>query len=391
MELIRVHETDSDGLMPQIVVAVPSVNKFLGAFADLYSGLSVCACGERTLYIALSLRTDGQVVASNCASGEHKKYQASSVKFKKEDKWLNYIKSTVLSMENSIKNFSGLTVTLDGDLLECESPMVNSAVVAGLVFGLNSIFKLKLKKNDIFADACNIFTTFCAEVPPLVNLMTMIFSEKEKFILIDLAKQSFSLIPNPFRKSDYRLLLVDGNIPSSAMKEELNYTKDSLRHAVEQFRCVFNRMSFKDFDEWNLKDCTGELNEEDRRLCLYLLSEYRISASFEKALQEGNFASLGRLFSKIEKSIKDDLELTCPEIDWLIKRSSGISACFGSCMIFDGLSGLIAMIIKQSAIESFSSYLEEYDHIFGFDSRTLEFAPVNLLKLIDLNSPALQN
>ncbi len=391
MELIRVHETDSDGLMPQIVVSVPSVNRFLGAFADLYKGFSVCACGERTLYIALSVRTDGQVVAFNCASGEHKKYQVSNVKFKKEDKWLNYIKGTVLAMQSSLKNFSGLTVTLDGDLLECDGTTVNSAVVVGLIFGLSSLYKLKLNKNDFFTVACNIFTGFCSEIPPVINLMTMIFSEKEKFLLIDLAKQSFSHIPNPFKKSDYRLLLVDGNIPSSVMKEELDYTKDSLRRAIDQFRSVFKRMSFKDFDEWNLKNGTGELDEEDRRLCLYLLNEYRISVSFEKALKEGNFALLGKLFSKIEKCIKDELELTCPEIDWLIKRSSGISACFGSCMIFNGLSGLIAMIIKQSAIESFSSYLEEYGHIFGFDSSAVEFAPVNLLKLIDLNSSALQN
>ncbi len=391
MELIRVHKTDSGGLKPQVIVSVPSVNKFLGAFAELYNGVSLCSCGERTLYIAISLRSDGQVVASNCVSGEHKKYQIASAKYKKEEKWFNYIKGAVAGINGALTSFCGLTITMDGNLLECDSVSVDSALTAGLIFGLNNLFKLKMSKEEMTAACCKVFTSFCSELPPVLDIKTIIQAEKDKFVLVNLEGQTFSLLPNPFKKSEYKLLLVDGNIASSAMKEELAYTKESLKQAAEKYRMFFNRISMSDFNGLKIKEETDGINEEDRKHCQYLINEFRIASSAEKVIKTGDFVSFGKLFSRIEKSIKDELELTCPEIDWLIKRSSGLSACLGSCMIFNGLGGLVAMIIRESEISSFTSYLEDYGHIFGFDSSVIEFAHTNTLKLIDLNSPALQN
>ena len=384
MELIRVHKIDSEGLQPQVVVAVPSVNRFLGAFADLYKGVSLCSQGNDILYIALSQRKDGQVISSNCFTGEHKKFQFSNIKHKKEEKWLNYVKGSLSVLEQSFKNFSGLTITLDGNLLQCENSMVYAAITVGMVFGLNSLYKLKKDKAGMYELCKEVFTGFCTEVPPFVNLMTMLFAEKDKFISIDLDRESYASVPNPFKKSEYTMLIVDGNIPSAAMKEELDYTQDILKRAIEHYRAQNNRFNIKQYTECNL-------NEEDRRLINYLFNEYKISMSSENAFSLGDFPLIGKLFSKMEKGIKDDLELTCPEIDWLIKRSSENPVCLGSAMITNGLGGLIAIVIKSSEIESYTSHLEEYGHIFGFDSCVYEFAASNTVKLIDLNTPALQN
>lgn len=384
MELIKVHKIDSDGLQPQIVVSVPSVNRFLGVFSDLYKGLSLCSTGNDVLYMGFSLRKDSQVIATNCCTGEHKKFQISNLKNKREDKWLNYVRGSVSTLCGCVKDFSGLTVTLDGSLLQCESSMVNAAITSGMIFGLNSLFKLKKDKQALYNLCKEVFIGFCSEVPPIVNLMTMLFGEKEKFLLVNLDNERFTSLSNPFKKSDYSLLLVDGNIPAAAIKDELEYTHDLLKKSIEHYKAKNNRFNIKQYAD-------GDLNEEDRRLCSYLFNEYKVVSSVESAFASGDFALIGKLFSKTEKGIKDDLELTCPEIDWLVKRSTENSACMGSVMISNGLGGLIAMVIRKSEIESYTTRLDEYGHIFGFDSFAYEFNAPNTLKLIDLNSPALEN
>ena len=52
-------------------------------------------------------------------------------------------------------------------------------------------------------------------------------------------------------------------------------------------------------------------------------------------------------------SLRDDYEVTCEEIDYLVDTAMSIDGVIGSRMIGSGLGGSTVNIVKESAIPSF--------------------------------------
>ena len=75
------------------------------------------------------------------------------------------------------------------------------------------------------------------------------------------------------------------------------------------------------------------------------------------------------------KLLRDDLELSCPEMEWMVKRASEVPACHGSTILFNGVNTLVLLVMDRSSVPLYMARLEEYEHIFGFKAVVSELTP----------------
>lgn len=74
----------------------------------------------------------------------------------------------------------------------------------------------------------------------------------------------------------------------------------------------------------------------------------------------------GKIMVRVQTGLRDLLEVSCPEVDWLTKRSSEISGSLGAVLVSNGFSGNVMVLLSKQAVPSYIDRLEEYEHIFGF-------------------------
>jgi galactokinase len=67
------------------------------------------------------------------------------------------------------------------------------------------------------------------------------------------------------------------------------------------------------------------------------------------ALRAGDLATVGRLFAASHASMRDDYEITTPEIDALVALGQADAAVYGARMTGGGFGGAVVMLARAGA------------------------------------------
>ena len=85
-----------------------------------------------------------------------------------------------------------------------------------------------------------------------------------------------------------------------------------------------------------------------------------------KALKAGDIGTFGKLMNESHVSLRDDYQVSCPEIDILVEEAWKIPGVLGSRITGGGFGGCTVSIVENSAVETFkeqvgSVYLKKTD------------------------------
>ena len=359
---------------PQVVVRVPGVTTILGEFAFHSQGKVLCCANDQELIVNLFESPDNQIHVFNSYTGDKKHFSPISLKYRKEDKWANYVKGILQQMAESEIKVSPFGLRLEGSILKNDGATLAAAVSIGVFMALKKLIGFEMSDRDIAFKCYRNCTGFCGELTKFSTILTMLAAEKGRYVLFDIDSLKYEMMDDPFDRERCSLLLVDCRIPPTAMREEINHKHIQVRDSFSKLRAIYNR-SLKELPINDLKDRTIPLDEESRKICAAVLEDRLAANSMQKLFPAKDHAQIGRSLTKVGKLIRDDLELSCPEIDWLIKRALEVPGCYGASLAFNGDNIYIALLMGEAARPLYDVKLEDYERIFGFKARMTDLEP----------------
>ena len=359
---------------PQVVVRVPGVTSILGEFAFHSQGKVLCCANDQELIVNLFESPDNQIHVFNSYTGDKKHFSPISLKYRKEDKWANYVKGILQQMAESEIKVSPFGLRLEGSILKNDGATLAAAVSIGVFMALKKLIGFEMSDRDIAFKCYSNCTGFCGELTKFSTILTMLAAEKGRYVLFDIDSLKYEMMDDPFDRERCSLLLVDCRIPPTAMREEINHKHIQVRDSFAKLRAIYNR-SLKELPINDLKDRTIPLDEESRKICAAVLEDRLAANSMQKLFPAKDHAQIGRSLTKVGKLIRDDLELSCPEIDWLIKRALEVPGCYGASLAFNGDNIYIALLMGEAARSLYDVKLEDYERIFGFKARMTDLEP----------------
>lgn len=293
----------------------------------------------------------------------------SNLKYKREDRWANYVKSALAAF--CADGGKGFNVTVCGDIpqglglgsataLQCAA-----ARAASLAAGLDRSPEV-LSQDIVSADAAYFgrSSVSAAYLPTLA-------SSEGNFIVVDALSGSFELLPSPL--GDSRLYLTDSRVPRPPLDGELEQRQRDCAEGLDLMNGD-QRRTLRDYTMEELDEFMGSIPERVRRHCAFFVEEVARVAEAREALRASDQAGLAKLLNKSQAGLRNSYEISCPEIDWLVKRAAeidGVSACR---MIGRGFGGCTLTVSRSEAYEEYKGKLEEYERIFGFKPSALEIS-----------------
>ena len=356
---------------PLVIVEVPGTCTLLGSYSDACKGWSILGTDVATLFVGISKRDDQLVRLANATLNDRKRFSLSNIKFRKEDRWGNYIKGVIGILASEGVEFPGLNVTVEGPLLLSDNQMVSSAIALGVCMALNTLMDLQMSISSIIRVIYQANTTFNNELCKISDLLTMINGKKGHVLFFDLQHLTFQELSFPFTEEseEYVALIVDSKISPNAMREEIAAKRRAIEVAFGKLKELKPGGFIRDFPEGDLSARIVPLDEDSRHICEYILMESRLSFDAASMLTAKDVSMYGKTMVKIQTGLRDLLEVSCPEVDWLTKRSSEIAGSVGAVLVSNGFSGNVMVLLSKQALPSYISRLEEYEHIFGFHPR----------------------
>ena len=101
---------------PGAVVAVPGVVTLMGEYSDLCDGYTLSGALGQTVEIAVSKRRDNSLRFFSADFDERKRTTIPNLKFRREDRWANYIKGVLHEIFRRNYVFKGLNITVKGSI-----------------------------------------------------------------------------------------------------------------------------------------------------------------------------------------------------------------------------------------------------------------------------------
>jgi galactokinase len=350
--------------IPVIIAQAPGRIHFLGEHGAPFGGLYLSAAIDRWIKVAVSPRKDNSLRFYAPDLSERKRTTLANLKYKREDRWANYIKTAIFIFAGIGIPMKGMNFTVIGNIPPQIGLASSSAIEVAAAVALRGFLKVKMNDQELVRRLAESHLAFFEEPPSLADYLIGLFARNNQFLIVDEPNMEVTRLKSPFSRCKF--IIMDSRVPRLGVETELEARKEDLRAALEMLAQGRDGANFREFAAMDLMDSMGNLPEEIRRRSLHLVQEIRRVLDAEDYLARADLAGFSRLIFHSHESLRDLYEVSCPEIDWMVKRAQETIGVLGARMTGQGFGGCTYTIIKNEAAGEYRERIDDYERIFGF-------------------------
>jgi galactokinase len=349
---------------PVIIAEAPGRIHFLGEHGDPSAGLYLSAAIDRWIKVAVSARKDSSLRFYAADLGERKRTTLINLKYKREDRWANYIKVAIPIFAEMGFPVKGLSFTVTGDIPQQVGLASSSAIEVAAAVALRGLFRARISDQELVKRLSASHLSFFEENPNPADYLIGLLARNNQLLIIDESSLSVTKIKSPFSRCKF--ILMDSRVPRLGVDTELAARQEELKEGLEMLSQGREGASFREFATMDIMDSMGNFPEEIRRRSLHVVQEIRRVLDAGDYLARADLPGFSRLVFHSHESLRDLYEVSCPEIDWMVKRAQETIGVLGARMTGQGFGGCTYTIIKNEAVKGYRERLEDYERIFGF-------------------------
>jgi galactokinase len=358
------YELDDDRSEPVVIAEAPGRIHYLGEHGEPGAGLYLSSAIDRYVRVAVSSRKDNSLRFYAADLGERKRTTLVNLKYKREDRWSNYLKVAIHIFAELGYPVRGLNFTISGDIPQQIGLASSSAIEAAASFALKGFYQANISERDLLFRLATSKAQFFFFFRDLVDYLIIFSARKDQFLVVDETNIRAKRIKSPFGK--YKLIIMDSRVPRAGVEEELKQRQEDIRKGLDILSNKKIGTTFRDFAATDLVESMGNLPEEIRRRSLHIVQEIRRVHEAEESLRRSDLVTFTKIISHSHESLRDLYEVSCPEIDWLVKRAQELDGVLASRMTGLGFGGCTYAFIREDVVEEYKRRLEDYERIFGF-------------------------
>jgi galactokinase len=182
--------------------------------------------------------------------------------------------------------------------------------------------------------------------------------QKGKALLIDC--RSLELEPIALELGSACVLICDTRIRHELSSSAYNERRRQCEAGVALIAADLPGVrALRDVSESDLESVAPRLPELIARRCRHVVSENARTLAAARYLKSGELARMGELMSASHASLRDDYEVSCPELDEAVAAASVEPGVYGSRMTGGGFGGCTVSVLERSALDRVTSAIRE--------------------------------
>jgi galactokinase len=117
--------------------------------------------------------------------------------------------------------------------------------------------------------------------------------------------------------------------------------------------------------------------------CRFVIEENSRVLQAVSALERGDMNALGTLLSQSHRGLRDDYQVSCPEVDFLVETAESLPGVLGARIMGGGFGGCSLNLVRKDAVKAVSSQLcTAYRASFGRGAEPLEVGICDGVRLL---------
>ncbi|HLN79338.1 MAG TPA: galactokinase [Nocardioidaceae bacterium] len=344
------------GSGPSVVAVAPGRVNLIGEHLDYNGGRCLPLALPHATYAALAPREDRILSVTSLQVGDTEEIDLDGLRPGVVSGWTAYVAGVVWALEQEGWKLPGLDVVVDSRVPIGSGLSSSAALECSVAVGLLSLVDVgdtdEVRRRLV--DACIRAEAEMAGAPTGgMDQSVALLAQADHGLLLDFSDGSSEQVPWSPAAHDLRLLVVDTRVSHTLTDGGYASRRSDCEAAaallgVEKLREVQGRPEVLDA----LPD------PRVRRRAKHVLSEMdRVDAAVS-ALREGDVPALQPLLDASHSSLRDDFEVSCPELDLVVDTCREHGA-HGARMTGGGFGGSALALLPSDRVEEAAAAVTE--------------------------------
>jgi len=174
--------------------------------------------------------------------------------------------------------------------------------------------------------------------------------KRDHALFLDCRSLEWHTVPLP---DGVAIVVADTAVPRSLSDSAYN----ERRSACEEAARLFGAKSLRDVSVAEFQRNKNKLPELVARRAQHVVEEIQRTEQAVFLLKQGNVRAFGRLMNECHESLRDLYEVSCPELDVMVRIARSLDGCYGARLTGAGFGGCTVNLVAHSEAEAFATGL----------------------------------
>jgi galactokinase len=335
----------------------PGRVNLIGEHTDYNGGFVLPMAIDRSTLVAAAAREDRLVNVHSINREESFTFDLDHPGEPRRGLWLDYVEGVARALESRGVRLRGADLMLVSDVPEGAGLSSSAALEVSVGLALVKVSGAEVDRVTLALAGQQAEHTYVGTMCGIMDQFVAALGREGHALLIDC--RTLEASPVPLDTSRVCVAIMDTNVKHELSGSEYNVRRAECEEGVRLLRRFLPGIEqLRDVSVEEFEHFAPELPEVVRRRCRHVVTEDARTLAAADALRRGRLEEVGRLMRLSHESLRDDYEVSCPELDLLAETAWGVEGVLGSRMTGGGFGGSTVSLVRRERLAEFRAALE---------------------------------
>ena len=331
----------------------PGRVNLIGEHTDYNDGFVLPVAIDRSTIMAARIREDNIVRAYSINQEDWGEFDLTMPGPNRRGYWLNYIEGVARVLQSNGHLLRGVDIILESDVPVGAGLSSSAALEIATAYTLLSLSNETIDRREMALACQRAEHEYTGANVGIMDQFISAMGEENTALLIDCRSLEAKKIS--VDTSDRALLICDTGVKHDLAASAYNTRRRECEESVEilskslQGIKALRDVSLKQFHAYE-----DTLPDTLRKRARHVISENERTLAAAAAIESRDFDKLSTLMYASHESLKNDYEVSAPELDLLVDTARTIPGVQGARMTGGGFGGCTVSFVKRDFISMFS-------------------------------------
>ena len=340
---------------PSLVVRAPGRVNLIGEHTDYNDGFVLPVAVDRAAWLAVSPREDSwSTVRAIDMKNDEQSFPVDQVP-SSDGGWADYPKGVVWAfLEQGLKPV-GINAVLTSDVPVAAGMSSSAALEVAFAYAWDQLSDFGMSMPDLALLCQRAENQYVGVNCGIMDQMISACGKAGHAMMLDTRTLERAYFSMP---EGIAIVVADSMVRRALTGSEYNVRRAQCEEAVAILQEHLSDVAaLRDVTVEQLLQFEEMLPEVVYRRARHVVTENARVLEVSRALYEGRIAYVGELLIEGHRSLRDDYEVSIPELDTLVEAAVEVDGCYGARLTGAGFGGCIIALVDEGAVTDVEAHL----------------------------------
>ena len=333
------------------IYRAPGRVNLIGEHTDYNDGLVLPAAIDFYCWAAVAPRRDRNLVIHSENFNETVEAGPDSLSPLEKKHWANYPLGVAWALAQAGKRLTGANLYISGEVPLGAGLSSSAAVEVAIGFALLDQSGLAVDRAELARLCQKAENEFVGAHVGIMDQFVSCFGRAWHALLLDCRSLQYEFVKLP---PDLQLVICNTMVRHELASGEYNARRAECEEGVRILRIVLPEIrALRDVTLTQLEKHVRILPAKVFARCRHVITENARVKSAVEAFHSGDSKALGPLLQDSHRSLRDDYEVSCRELDLMVEIAMAQPGLIGARMTGGGFGGCTINLVESAAVSEF--------------------------------------